>query len=162
MIELELQAVVMPDEHKFPVVLLRHDMKVLPILVGIAEADAIQRGLLGEKTARPMTHDLLKNILAGLRAELKSVTIYRLENDTFYAHLNVEQRNAQGELEQMLRIDTRPSDGIAIAVRVGCPILATDEVMEKAGQDASTLVEADEPEDEEDDDEETFEEEEED
>jgi bifunctional DNase/RNase len=113
MVELELQGVVMPEEHKYPVVLLRHEMKVLPILVGPAEADAIQRGLLGEKTARPMTHDLLKNILAGLRAELKSVTIYRLENDTFYAHLNVEQRSAQGQLEQVLRIDTRPSDGIA-------------------------------------------------
>ena len=156
MIELELQGVVMPDEHKFPVVLLRHEMKVLPILVGLAEADAIQRGLLGEKTARPMTHDLLKNVFAGLRAELKSVTIYRLENDTFYAHLNVEQHNAQGQLEQMLRIDTRPSDGIAIAVRVGCPILATEEVMEKAAQDASALVEADEPE-EDDDEPESFE-----
>ena len=149
MVELELQAVVMPEEHKYPVVLLRHEMKVLPILVGQAEADAIQRGLLGEKTARPMTHDLVKNILAGLRAELKSVTIYRLENDTFYAHLNVEQRGAQGQLEQVLRIDTRPSDGIAIAVRCGCPILATDEVMDKAAQDASALAEADEDEDDE-------------
>lgn len=151
MVELELQGVVMPDEHKYPVVLLRHEMKVLPILVGPAEADAIQRGLLGEKTARPMTHDLLKNILAGLRAELKSVTIYRLESDTFFAHLNVEQRNAQGQLEQMLRIDTRPSDGIAIAVRVGCPILATEEVMAKAAQDASAIAEADEPEEQDDD-----------
>ena len=153
MIELELQGVVMPEEHKFPVVLLRHEMKVLPILVGLAEADAIQRGLLGEKTLRPMTHDLLKNVLAGLRAELKSVTIYRLENDTFYAHLNVEQHNAQGQLEQVLRIDTRPSDGIAIAVRVGCPILATEEVMNKAAQDASGLAEAEEPGDDDDDDE---------
>lgn len=161
MIELDLQGVVMPEEHKFPVVLLRHEMKVLPILVGLAEADAIQRGLLGEKTARPMTHDLLKNVLAGLRAELKSVTIYRLENDTFFAHLNVEQRNAQGLLEQVLRIDTRPSDGIAIAVRVGCPILATEEVMEKAAQDASALAEADDP-DEEDEEEPSFEEEDED
>ncbi len=162
MIELELQGVVMPDEHKFPVVLLRHENKVLPILVGLAEADAIQRGLLGEKTQRPMTHDLIKNVFAGLRAELKSVTIYRLENDTFYAHLNVEQHSAQGQLEQMLRIDTRPSDGIAIAVRVGCPILATEEVMNKAAQDASALVEADdvEDEDDEDDDGDTFEEEE--
>lgn len=139
MIELDVLGVSQADENAYPLVLLRHDSRVLPILVGIPEASAIQVGLMGEKTARPMTHDLLKNILAGLRAELKSVTIYRLENDTFFAHLNVEQRNAQGTVEQVLRIDTRPSDGIAIAVRVGCPILASEEVMDSAAQDASIL-----------------------
>jgi len=148
MVELDLQGVVLPDNHSHPVVLLRHEMRILPILVGKPEAEAIQRGLLAERTVRPMTHDLIKNILTGLRAELKSVTIYRLENETFYAHLNVEQRNAQGQLEQVMRIDSRPSDGIALAIRFGCPILATEEVMDKAAQDASVLADAEEGDDE--------------
>lgn len=139
MVELEVLGVSQADENHYPLVLLRHESRVLPILVGIPEASAIQVGLMGEKTARPMTHDLIKNLLAGLRGEIKSLTIYRLENDTFFAHLNVEQKDAKGNVEQHLRIDTRPSDGIAIAVRVGCPILAAEEVMEMAGQDASIL-----------------------
>lgn len=155
MVELEVLGVSQADENSFPLVLLRHESRVLPILVGISEANAIQVGLMGEKTARPMTHDLIKNLLAGLRGEIKSLTIYRLENDTFYAHLNVEQKDAQGVVEQHLRIDTRPSDGIAIAVRVGCPILAAEEVMDLAGQDASILSPGEEDiDDEEDDDDE--------
>lgn len=140
MLELEVLGVSQADEHQYPVVLLRHDTRILPILVGVPEASAIQIGLLREKTPRPMTHDLVCNILAGLRAELRSVTIYRLHNDTFFAHLNVEQKNAQGHVEQVLKIDTRPSDGIAIAVRTGCPIFAAEEVMDMASQDASIIA----------------------
>ena len=139
MIELELLGVSQADENPNPLVLLRHDTRVLPIVVGIHEASAIQVGLMGESLPRPMTHDLIKNLLVGLRAEVKSVTIYRLEHGTFYAHLNLEQKNAQGQIEQILKIDTRPSDGIAIAVRMGCPILASEEVMEEAAQEANIL-----------------------
>jgi bifunctional DNase/RNase len=156
MVELEVLGVSQAEEHSYPLVLLRHDGRVLPILVGIPEASAIQVGLLREKTARPMTHDLICNLLAGLRAELRSVTIYRLENDTFYAHLNVEQKNASGNTENVLRIDTRPSDGIAIAVRVGCPIFAAEEVMDMAAQDASILGGQDEEDDEDEQDEPDF------
>ncbi len=150
MVELELLGVSQSPEQHHPLVLLRHENRVLPILVGLPEARAIQAGLMEEKPPRPMTHDLIRNVLAGLRGEVRSVTIYKLENDTFYAHLNVEQKNAAGLVEQVLRIDSRPSDGIAIAVRVNCPILASEEVMEIAGQDASILGG---PEDEDDEDE---------
>ncbi len=122
MLELELLGVSQTEEQPYPLVLLRHENRVLPILVGVPEARAIQAGLLQDKPPRPMTHDLIRNLLAGLRGEVRSVTIYKLENDTFYAHLNVEQKNDQGQVEQVLRIDSRPSDGIAIAVRVNCPI----------------------------------------
>ena len=140
MVELEVLGVVQAEEHHFPLVLLRHEARVLPILVGLAEARAIQDGLLGEKMVRPMTHDLICNLLAGLHAELKSVTIYSLESDTFFAHLNVEQKDEEGRVRQVLRIDSRPSDSIAIAVRVGCPVYAAEEVMDVAGQDASILA----------------------
>lgn len=148
MVELEVLGVSQAEEHQYPLVLLRHESRVLPILVGIPEASAIQVGLMREKTIRPMTHDLIVNLLAGLRAELESVTVYSLENDTFFAHLNVEQKDANGHVEQILRIDSRPSDAIAIAVRVGCPIYAAEEVMDAAAQDASIL--GDENDDEED------------
>ena len=124
-----------PNHH---VVLLGHEDRVLPIVVGTPEAQAIYVGLHDEKLGRPMTHDLVCNLLAGLRAELESVTIYKLENDTFFAHLNVKQQSPSGEMEQILRIDARPSDGIAIAVREQCPIYVADEVMESAAQDATS------------------------
>jgi hypothetical protein len=123
------------DGPQHPVVLLRHEDRVLPIVVGIPEAHAIQVGILEEKLGRPMTHDLIGNVLVGLGGQLESVTIYKLENDTFYAHLNVEKRNAQGDLEQVLRVDSRPSDGIAVAVRQKCPIFVAEEVMDTAAQD---------------------------
>ena len=97
-----------------------------------------------EKMGRPMTHDLVSNLLVGLRGRLQSVTIYKLENDTFYAHLNVEQLSESGKMEQMLRIDARPSDGIAIAVREKCPIFVSEEIMDAAAQDVSVLQNDDE------------------
>jgi len=146
MVELELLGVSQAEGSPVPVVLLRHEEQILPILVGIQEATAIQLGLMKEKPIRPMSHDLICNLLAGLRGQVQSVIIYKLENDTFFAHLNVEQSAPDGQVEQVLRIDTRPSDGIAIATRVQCPIYAAEEVMEAAAQNASIL----DPEDEED------------
>ena len=139
MLELELLGVSQAEESPVPMVLLRHEERILPILVGLHEASAIQLGLLGEKSIRPLTHDLICNILAGLRGEVQSVTIYKLENETFFAHLNVEQKSPDGQVVQVLRIDTRPSDGIAIATRVNCPIYAADEVMDAAAQNASVI-----------------------
>ncbi len=160
MVELEILGVSQADEHQYPLVLLRHENRVLPILVGVPEASAIQIGLMREKTARPMTHDLIGNILAGLHGELKAVTIYRLQSDTFYAHLTIEQRDAQGHVEKVLRVDTRPSDGIALAVRQKCPIYAAEEVMDMAAQDASILgpaIRGENDNDDDDDDDEIFE-----
>ena len=141
MVEVEVLGV--SDGPNHPAVLLRHEDRILPIVVGIPEAQAIQVGILEEKLGRPMTHDLVCNLLAGLRAELQSVTIYKLENDTFYAHLNIDQKSSNGQMEQVLRIDSRPSDGIAIAVRQRCPIFVAEEVMDSAAQDVP-LPEGDE------------------
>lgn len=141
MIEVEVLGV--SDGPSHPVVLLRHEDRVLPIVVGIPEAQAIQVGLMEEKLGRPMTHDLVCNLMAGLRAELQSITIYKLENDTFFAHLNINQKSLTGETEQILRIDSRPSDSIAIAVRTHCPIFVAEEVMDAAAQDVG-IVEPDE------------------
>ncbi len=146
MVEVEILGV--SDGPKHPVVLLRHEERVLPIVVGTPEAHAIQIGLMNEKYGRPMTHDLVCNLLAGLRAALQSVTIYKLENETFFAHLNVEQTEPDGEVVQVLKIDSRPSDGIAIAVRLGCPVYVADKVMETAAQDVAILSSPDDDSDE--------------
>ncbi len=138
MVKLEVMGVSM-DSHHQPVVLLRHDDRVLPIVVGIFEAEAIHAGLVSKDYGRPMTHDLIRNLLAGMRGTVQSVTIYKLENETFYAHVNIEQKSAAGQVEQVLRVDSRPSDGIAIACRTDAPIFATQAVMDQASQDVSIL-----------------------
>lgn len=145
MVELEVFAV-HEDGQSHPYVLLRHEDRYLPMMVGVAEANAIIAALAKRDFGRPMTHDLVCNLLAGLRGELKSVTIYKLENDIFFAHLNIEQKSVSGDIEQVLRIDSRPSDGIAIAVRVGCPIFAAEEVMDQAARDLPIQGADDEPE----------------
>ena len=139
MLELQVLGVTPPGSAEYPTVILRHEEQVLFISIGPFEAAAIAWGMKEDKPARPMTHDLILNILAGLRGEIKSVTVYKLEKGTFFAYLMVEQRGVEGEIEQVLRIDTRPSDGIAIAVRAGCPIYAAEEVMAEAGRDFSLL-----------------------
>lgn len=145
MLELNLLGVSRTDENGLPVVLLQHEDRILPIFVGIFEAQAIQVGLSDEKLPRPFTHDLICNILAGLGGELQSVTIYELQNETFFAHLNIVQKSPEGEVKQFLRVDSRPSDGIALAVRTGCPIYASEKVLDVAGQDISVLSSPDEP-----------------
>ena len=134
---LEVEILGVSDGPQHPMVLLRHDDRILPIVVGIPEAHAIQVGILDEKLGRPMTHDLICNVLAGFNAELESLTIYKLENDTFFAHLNINQMSPEGELLQVLRIDSRPSDGIAVAVRQKCPIYVAQEIMDSAAQDVN-------------------------
>lgn len=145
MIEVRLLAVTKtPNDSGGALVLLESDGRILPILVGIPEAVSIQMAQMGEKPIRPLTHDLICNLLAGLRARLQSVSIYKLENDTFFAHMNIEQKNAEGQIEQILKIDARPSDSIAIALRIGCPIYVAEEVMDTASKEIEFQVEEEE------------------
>lgn len=145
MLEAKVLAVTIdPTEQHNVLVLLQSNGKILPILIGASEGLSIDLALRGKKPPRPLSHDLICNILAGLRAKLNSVVIYKLENETFFAHMNIEQRNAQGEVEQILKIDARPSDSIAIALRVGCPIYVAEEVMEIAGREIEVKIEGEE------------------
>jgi bifunctional DNase/RNase len=122
-----------------PIILLRCGEDFLPMVIRVLEAKAISDGLNGHTEGRPMTHDLICNILAGVDCELKSVTIYKLERDTFYAHLNIEQKNGDGDAVDVLRIDARPSDSMAIAVRKKVPILVADSVIEEVGRTAEEV-----------------------
>ena len=102
----------------------------LPIIVGSNEAQAIALYLEGVDMPRPMTHDLLINLLHSLKSELHSVSIAKMQNGTFFAEIKVF--NSQiGDIV----IDSRPSDAIAIALRTMTPLYVSDEIMERAGID---------------------------
>ena len=101
--------------------------RYLPIWIGPAEADAITVRLQDVSVARPLTHDLLRDVLERLGAQVDSVIVNDLTDDTFYARILL---NVNGE---RIEIDARPSDAIALAVRVQVPIFAEDSVLEKAG-----------------------------
>ncbi|MGI6230953.1 MAG: bifunctional nuclease family protein [Tractidigestivibacter sp.] len=104
------------------------DAASLPIRIGSVEATAISMGVEPAEGSRPMTHDLLKNVMEQLGGHLRSVIISRVEGTTFYASLDII--NSAGE--QVL-VDCRPSDAISLAVRCGAPIYAESDVLDVAG-----------------------------
>lgn len=113
--------------------------RLLPIWIGQPEATAILLALEGVETSRPMTHDLLRNVIEGLDSVVDRVEINRVESGTFYAVLILRDE------DRTYTIDARPSDSIAIAVRVGAPIFVADEVLDDAAvEDESIVEEADE------------------
>ena len=101
--------------------------RYLPIWIGPAEADAIAVKLQGVNVPRPLTHDLLHSVIDTLGASVNSIIVCDLKNDTFFAKIIL---NADGE---QLEIDSRPSDALALAVRVEAPIYAEETVLDKAG-----------------------------
>ena len=112
-----------------PVVILKEQggARTLPIWIGSSEANAIATELRGERPARPMTHDLFKQMLVGLGGELRRVTITALRDRTYLAELLVYQG------EQIIELDARPSDSIAIALRFEAPIFAAEELFDQSG-----------------------------
>jgi len=101
--------------------------RYLPIWIGPAEADAIAIELQEVTVQRPLTHDLLKSIIGALGANVTSIVVNDLMNDTFYARITMDVNGRPVE------IDSRPSDAIALAVRVKAPIFADETVLDKAG-----------------------------
>jgi hypothetical protein len=116
-----------------PVVLLEEKAppkRILPIWVGLFEARAIAMEMEAIVTPRPMTHDLIKNILEGVEAKVRSIVVTELRDNTFYASIILELAN-----KKEIRIDSRPSDAIALALRVRAPIYVDKEVMATAPRD---------------------------
>ena len=101
--------------------------RFLPIWIGSAEADAIAIKQQGVNVARPMTHDLLTNVIGELGSSVQRIVVSEINNDTFFARIHL---TLDGE---DLEIDSRPSDAIALAVRSDAPIFCEDEVLERAG-----------------------------
>lgn len=114
------------SHHRIVVLKEQEGERLLPIWIGPFEADAITIQLQGMDAARPLTHDLLKSVIETLGAEVMHIVVTGLENTTFYAQIVLD---VDGDT---MEIDSRPSDAIALAVRVNAPIYVADEVMEQA------------------------------
>ena len=129
--EMTLYGVSFEPVGKQPIVLLKtaDDDKFLPIWIGHAEAAAILMKLQGTIPSRPMTHDLLTDVVSELQGEVVKVTVTELRENTFYARITMVQNGRE------LEIDSRPSDAIALAVRCDAQIFATEDVIEESGID---------------------------
>jgi uncharacterized protein len=136
MIELNLVGVRVELPTNQPIVLLREreGERYLPIWIGAMEATAIAFALQGIVTARPMTHDLLKNVLEEVGVRVERIVITELREGTFYAIIQLQQNGSRYE------VSSRPSDAIALAVRVNVPIFANEDVL----SEASILIKDDE------------------
>src|ERR1700757_1450341 len=124
-VEMKIRGLMMDPVTNMPIVILKDvgGDAVLPIWVGIYEANAIALEIEKVTTPRPMTHDLLKNLLTGLDASVRKGVVNELRDDTFFAIIWVERDG------QIISIDSRPSDALALALRVDCPIFVEDDVL---------------------------------
>ena len=130
MIEVSIDSVRISLMTQNRVVVLREvgSQRYLPIWIGAPEADAITLRLQGIHVDRPLTHDLLFNAITTLGADVEYVVVNELKNDIFYAEIVLEMDESE------LRIDSRPSDAIALAVRAEVPIYVMESVLEEAGR----------------------------
>jgi bifunctional DNase/RNase len=128
MIELNLVGVRVELPTQAPIVLLkeREGERYLPIWIGAVEATAIALALQGNPTPRPMTHDLLKNLLEEVQVRVDRIVITELRDGTYYATIHMSRNGSSYE------VSSRPSDAIALAVRVGVPIFANEDVLSEA------------------------------
>lgn len=132
-VEMRIRGLMMDPVTNMPIVILRDAAgdAILPIWVGIYEANAIALEIEKVTTPRPMTHDLIKNVLTGLEAGVKKVVVSELKDDTFYAVIWLER---EGEL---ISIDSRPSDALALALRLDCPIYVEEQVLRSSKASAN-------------------------
>ena len=127
MIEMELFRIRIDDKRREQVIMLKekNGERVLPIVIGISEADAIRLKVSGVELPRPLTHDLLRNTITELGAEVERIVIHDLRQGTFFAKLVLKTRDGQSR-----EVDARPSDAIALALRAGAPILAEESLLD--------------------------------
>jgi hypothetical protein len=127
-IEVRIRGLMMDPATNMPIVVLKDVASdtVMPIWVGIFEANAIFNEIEKVSSSRPMTHDLTRNLISHLNAELERVVITELKDETFLAVLWLKQG------DEPLVVDARPSDAIALALRADCPIFVAEQVMQTA------------------------------
>jgi len=128
MVSVGLYKIIMHENKHDQIIILKEKegQRQIPIIIGVAEAAAIKMKVSNIRPPRPLTHDLLKNVIEQMGARLESVIINKLEGNTFYAQLLI--RTAE---EKIINIDARPSDSIALALRMEAPIFVEEEVFKK-------------------------------
>ncbi|HYE25145.1 MAG TPA: bifunctional nuclease family protein [Clostridia bacterium] len=127
-VEMRIRGLMMDPVTNMPIIVLKQvdsDI-VLPIWVGVFEANAIALEIEKVTTPRPMTHDLLKNVMLGFGAVVRKVVVTELKEDTFYAVIWAERNGSS------ICIDSRPSDALALALRMDCPIFVDDQVLKSS------------------------------
>ena len=135
-IEMKIRGLMMDPVTNMPIVILKdvNGNAILPIWVGVYEANAIALEIEKVQTPRPMTHDLIKNVLLGLNATVKKVVVTDLRYDTFYALIWLDRNGSS------ITIDSRPSDALALALRTDAPIFVEEDVL-KSSKIASAVSE---------------------
>jgi bifunctional DNase/RNase len=133
-VEMKIRGLMMDPVTNMPIVILKdvNGSTVLPIWVGVYEANAIALEIEKVATPRPMTHDLIKQLLLGLDTAVRKVVVNELKDDTFYAVIWLDRDG------DMISVDSRPSDALAIALRLDCPIYVEESVL-KSSKVASTV-----------------------
>lgn len=141
MIEVKVQSLGLDRTSSTPVVILREadGKRVLPIWIGPGEASAIAMELAGMKFSRPLTHDLFASVILGMGGTLKRVMITKVVENTYYAELIIQRGS------ELISVDARPSDSIAIALRMSATIFTTDELLQNTTLEITEA--ADSPED---------------
>jgi bifunctional DNase/RNase len=136
-VEVKINGLAVDAQAKSHVVILKEKdgERVLPIWIGPAEAQAIARELAGQRFPRPLTHDLLANIVEGLKAKVTRVVIAELRDNTFYAQLLIDR---DGEA---IVVDARPSDSIAVALRCGADIFVNERLLNEPGEQEEPTAE---------------------
>ena len=129
-VEVELSRIIINETSDQQIIVLkeRHGQRSFPIVIGIVEIFAIDRRLKGLKPPRPMTHDLLDDVIENLGASIEKIVISDLRNHTFYAKIYLSSNG------QTVKIDSRPSDAIALGVASNAPIYVAEHVFEKTSQ----------------------------
>ena len=132
--EVKIRGLMMDPVTNMPVVVLKETQGsgILPIWVGVYEANAIALEIEKVQTPRPMTHDLLKNMLTGLNVHVQRVVVSDLKDDTFYALIWMERDG------QIISMDSRPSDALALALRLDCPIYVEEQVLKSSKVSGTT------------------------
>lgn len=137
-VEMKIRGLMMDPVTQMPIVILKDvgGNTILPIWVGIYEANAIALEIEKVTTPRPLTHDLIKTLLLGMEASLRKVVVSELRDDTFYAVIWLEREG------KLMTIDSRPSDALALALRLDCPIFVDDQVLQSSKVNASASEKA--------------------
>ena len=127
-VEMKIRGLMMDPVTNMPIVILKdvNGATVLPIWVGVYEANAIALEIEKVATPRPMTHDLIKSLLTGLDTNVRKVVVNELKDDTFYAVIWLDRDG------DMISVDSRPSDALAIALRLDCPIYVEESVLKSS------------------------------
>jgi bifunctional DNase/RNase len=135
-IEMKIRGLMVDPVTNTPIVILRDSVggAILPIWVGVYEANAIALEIEKVTTPRPMTHDLIRNLLTGVQTLVRKVVVSELKDETFYALIWLER---DGEV---ISVDSRPSDALALALRLDCPIYVEEQVL-KSSRATSSLNE---------------------